>query len=122
MRFFGTTAEFVDEVGLGSLRAGRCWLAHRQVAAQNAPALMQVSDLGAGIRRTIERAVAGCVIGNRNFETGAEVFYGLFGELLLLVSGVAALDRAEPVTLDGFRQDERRAALVLGRHFVGVVN
>src|ERR1019366_5244753 len=52
----------------------------------------------------------------------AEVLYGLFGELLLLVRGVAAFNRAEPVTLHGFRKNERGAALVLGRHFVSVVD
>ncbi len=106
MRLFRTGAEFVDEIGgrRFGLRGRR--LAAGQIAAQHAPALVHIGDLGARIRRTVEGAIARRFVRNRNLEADAEILDRLLVQLLLLVGGVAAFAGiAHPVALYGLGED-----------------
>ena len=51
-----------------------------------------------------------------------ELRQAFVGQLLFGVGCVASLRRTQPVTLDGFCQDDGRASLVFDGAFVGVIN
>ncbi len=122
MRLFRARPEFIEKLRTRRFGLRRSGLAQGKVSAQKAAPLVQIGDLRARIRRTIERAVAGRVIRDRDLETGTKILDGLFGKLLLLMGGVAAFNLAQSIALDGFRQDKRRSSLVLGGRLIGVVN
>ena len=123
MRFFGSLAELVDDVGSRGFRLGLAGLACGQIATEDAAAFLEIGDFGAGIRRTIQRAVTGGFVRDGNFEAGAEVFDGLFVEFLVLVSRVAGFAGvAQAITFDGFGEDDRGTARVLDGGLVGVVD
>ena len=88
-------------------------LARRHVAAERLAAFAQVFELGAVVRRTIERRVGDLLVRDRDAEARAEGPQVALVHLLLLVGDVLALTRfAEPVALDRPREDDRRLPLV----------
>src|SRR6201989_1844273 len=83
---------------------------------------MQVFDLGSRIIGAEEGPLSSGCVGDRNLEAFDKVFHRLVCELLFLVRRVARLGRAQAVALDGLREDDRRATLIIKSSLVGVVD
>ena len=93
------------------------------VAAQLAPALVQIRHFGAVVGRPVERGVERGFVGNGDLEARPEVRDLLLVELLLLVGNVAAFaGLPETVALDGVGQDQGRLSLRFDRLLIGVVD
>jgi hypothetical protein len=89
-------------------------------AAQGLPALVQVMQLPAILRRFVERQLVQFIVGNRDAEARAEFGQLVFVQLLGLVGDVTAFaGLAQAITFDGLGQDDCRAAGMVDRLMIG---
>src|SRR6185503_6089068 len=103
--------EFWEGIGLERFELN---FSGRNEATELLAPLEHVADFGTVVGRPVERRLGHVLVANRDAESGAERLQLVFVQFLLLVSDVLALTRlADPVTLDGARQDDRRLTGVL---------
>ena len=97
--------------------------ARRHEPAERLAALAEVLQLGAVVRRPVERRVRDVVVRDGNAEARPEGAQVAFVQFLLLVRDVLAFAGfAEAVAFDGPHEHDRRLPLVLDRGLVAVVD
>ena len=121
---FAALVELGEELGEGvALERLDLDLARGHEAAELLAPLEQVADLGAVLRRPVERRLGDFLVADRNAEAGPERLQLVFVQLLLLVGDVLAFaGLADAVALDGAGQDDRRLARCARRGLVGGVD
>ena len=87
----GTGQRFGEIVERRRLDRDETYSSLGKVAAQFPAALLEITDLGALLGRTVERDGMDTILGDGNLEAAAEVLHLLLIELFLLVGDVAAL-------------------------------
>ena len=118
----GAGEPFVEEIQLRRFEGRLGNFALGKWTTERGAARLQVLHRRIAWIGTIEIRMLGGVSRQRNVEMLHEVRQALVGQLLFRVGRVASLRRTQPIALDGFGQDDGRAALVFDGAFVGVIN